>query len=361
MGMTSRERVLAAIDLDQPDRVPLDFSANAATLARLHRDLGTSTHRELLQRLYVDIVDLRGIVDPIYRGPIPQSKTLPGGVKENYWGWRTKVMHTAMGPENSFCEFALEECDTLDQLAAHTWPDPDWFDFEDLGERLGPWRDSALMASGASIWQHPTFLRGLERLLMDLLIEPVLAGYLMQKFTDFYVAYFDRMFSAAPGQIDILRIADDVGTQHGLLIGPQLFDRAFAPRLKRLVDMAHSHGVKVMFHSCGAIVPLIERIIALGVDILDPVQVAADGMDPKLIKERFGHRICLHGSIDTQRVLPYGSPETVGDTVQEMIGVLGAGGGFILAPPHVLQTDVPTENIVAMYESGHTYTHVPQK
>ena len=86
MEMTSRQRVLAAIDLCQPDRVPLDFSANAATLSRLHQDLGTSTHRELLRRLHIDIVDLRGVVDPVYRGPIPQERTLPGGVKENYWG-----------------------------------------------------------------------------------------------------------------------------------------------------------------------------------------------------------------------------------------------------------------------------------
>jgi uroporphyrinogen decarboxylase len=131
-----------------------------------------------------------------------------------------------------------------------------------------------------------------------------------------------------------------------------VFDRAFAPRLKKLVDMAHSHGVRVMFHSCGAIVPLIERIIALGVDVLDPLQVAADGMDPALIKARFGDRLCLHGSIDTQHVLPHGSPEDVSQAVQEMIEVLGHGGGFILSPSHVLQTDVPTANIVAMYETG---------
>ena len=119
---------------------------------------------------------------------------------------------------------------------------------------------------------------------MDLLEAPELADYLMDRFTDFYVAYFDRMFTAAAGRIDILRIADDLGTQHGLLISPRLFDRYFAPRLAKLVDMAHSHGVKVMFHSCGAIVPFIERIISLGVDILDPLQVAADGMDPQIIK-----------------------------------------------------------------------------
>jgi uroporphyrinogen decarboxylase len=350
--MDSRERVITAIGLGQPDRVPLDFSANAATLARLHRDLDAPTHRELLQRLHVDIVDLRGIVDPVYCGPIPEQRTLPGGVKENFWGWRTMVMQTAMGPEECFCEFVLQDKDTLEELEAHTWPQADWFDFSDLSRQLDAWADYSLMASGASIWQHPTFLRGLERLLMDLLTAPALADYLMDRFADFYVTYFDRMFAAAPGRIDVLRIADDLGMQHGLLVSPELFDRVFAPRLTKLVDMAHSHGVKVMFHSCGAIVPLIERIIALGVDVLDPLQVAADGMDPALIKARFGDRICLHGAIDTQHVLPHGSPESVAATVREMVEVLGERGGFILSPSHVLQTDVPTENVVALYDAG---------
>lgn len=353
--MNSRARVLAAIALDQPDRVPLDFSANAATLDRLSRDLDAPTHRDLLRRLHVDIVDLRGIIDPVYRGPIPYERALPGGVKENYWGWRTVVMQTAMGPEECYCEFVLEECDTLEDLEAHTWPEAEWFDFAGYGERLDEWSDFALMASGASIWQHPTFLRGIEQLLLDLVTAPEIADYMMDRFTDFYVAYFDRMFSTVPGRIDILRIADDLGMQHGLLISPALFGRALAPRLQKLVDVAHGHGVKVMFHSCGAIVPLIERIIALGVDILDPLQVAADGMDPSLVKEQFGTRICLHGSIDTQHVLPHGSPQEVSDTVRHMIDILGAGGGLILSPSHVLQTDVSTENVVAMYETAYAH------
>jgi uroporphyrinogen decarboxylase len=351
--MNPRDRVLAAVALTMPDRTPLDFSANPPTLARLNRELGTVSHRGLLQRLHVDIVDLRGAVDPIYRGPIPRERRLPGGVIENYWGWRTRLMSTATGDENCYCDFALGGCETVEQLAAHPWPKADWFDFGGFAARLDEWRGFALMATGASIWQHPSFLRGLDQLLMDLLTDPDMAAFLLDRFTEFYVSFFDRMFTAAPGRIDILRIADDLGMQDRLLIGPEIFDSFFAPRLLRLVDMAHSHGVKVMFHSCGAIAPLIDRIIALGVDILDPIQVAAKGMDPGPLKAAFGSRICLHGSIDTQYVLPRGSPAEVGRAVRDMIRILGAGGGFILAPSHVLQTDVSTENIVALYDMAH--------
>ncbi|MFW6414430.1 MAG: uroporphyrinogen decarboxylase family protein [Verrucomicrobiota bacterium] len=348
--MDSRDRVLTAINLNKPDRTPVDFSANPATLARLMKDLECETHRQLLDRLQVDIVDLRGVVDPHYQGPVPKERKLEGGITENFWGWRSKVMETATGEEISYCDFQLADCQSIEELEKHTWPSADWFDFSDFAERIRPWRDFAIMASGASIWQHPTFLRSFDQLLMDLVIQPEIAAYLLDKFTNFYVDYFDRMFSAAPGGIDILRIADDLGMQDRLLISPDLFEQFIAPRLKRLVDMAHSHGVKVMFHSCGAIVPLIDAIIDAGVDILDPLQVTAEGMEPQILKEQFGSRICLHGSIDTQHLLPQGSPEEVRKTARDMLEIMGQDGGFILAPCHVLQTDVPTENVVAMYE-----------
>lgn len=340
-----------AVNRGEPDRVPVDFGANPATLQRLQRELGCATHEALLDRLGADIVDLRGVVDPLYQGPVPKERTLADGVTENFWGWRTKVMSTATGDEICYCDFQLEGADTLDALAAHRWPEPDWFDFSDFAARLEPWRNRAIMASGASIWQHATFLRGMDALLMDMAAEPELADYVLDRFTHFYCAYFDRMFSAAPGHIDILRIADDLGMQDRLLISPGVFRQFMAPRIKKLADMAHSHGVKVMFHSCGAIVPLIDDIIAADVDILDPLQVTAKGMDPALLKDRFGNRICLHGAMDTQYLLPGGTPEEVRRTALEMIAVLGKGGGFILAPSHVLQTDVPTENIQALYET----------
>ena len=254
--MTAKERVLTAVARRQPDRMPLDFGANAFVLKRLHDDLGTTTHRQLLDRLHVDVVDLRGIVDPVYRGPIPKERILPGGIKENFWGFRTQIVETAMGPEEVYVDFVLAGAQSVDDLRAHRWPEVDWFDFSGLASRLDEWSDFAVMASGASVWQHPTFLRGIENLLTDLLAEPEMADFLIDRFTDFYLIYFDRMLTAAGGRIDILRIADDLGTQIGLLISPQVFERFFVARLRRLITMAHGYGVKVMFHSCGsAVIP----------------------------------------------------------------------------------------------------------
>jgi uroporphyrinogen decarboxylase len=220
---------------------------------------------------------------------------------------------------------------------------------------LEPWKEFAIMASGASVLQHPMLLCGMDKVLTDMALHPELACGVFDKFTDFYVAYYDKMLIEAQGRIDLFRIGDDVGTQNSLLISPAMFSQFIAPRLKLLVDLAHSHDTKVMFHSCGSITAFIDVLIEIGVDILDPIQVSAANMDPARIKADHGSRICLHGSIDTQYVLPQGSPHQVAGNVRRMIDILGPGGGFILAPCHVLQTDVPSENVCAMYETGHEY------
>lgn len=348
---TSKERVLAAIDLQVADRVPMDFSANKATLERLLKDLDCPDLFGLIKTLGADIVDLRGVVDPVYKGPVPAKRSLADGISENYWGWRTKIEQTATGPEEMFCEFILADR-SHEEIQQHLWPQVDWFDFSDFGQRLEKWQGLAVMASGPSVWQHPSFLRGLDNLMADLMLAPDTAELLMDKFTDFYVAYFDKMFSTVPGKVDILRIADDVGMQDRLIMSREMILRFIIPRLKKIVDMAHSHGVKVMYHSCGAIFEVIDDIIEAGIDILDPLQVTAKGMDPQKIKDSFGNRICLHGAIDTQYLLPEGNPGDVSRTVKEMINILSKGGGYILSPSHVLQTDVPTANISAIYETG---------
>lgn len=350
--MNSKERVLTAVGHGQPDRLPMDFHGNPWVLDRLGRDLGTSSHLELLSRLHSDIVDLRGTVDPVYCGPVPYSREIRPAVKESFWGWRQETSVTAYGPEESYVDFPLASAGSVDDLARHPWPSPDWFDFSDFASRLEPWGDFAVMATGVSVWQHPSFLRGTDNLLVDMMVEPEMAAFLLDRFTDFYLGYFDRMLSAAGGRIDILRQADDLGTQRALLFSPGLFRSYIKPRIARFADLAHSHGAKFMFHSCGAILPLIDDLIEAGVDILDPLQALAEGMEPQGLKASYGDRICLHGGIDTQYLLPKGSPEEVGLETRRRALILGAGGGYILAPCHVLQLDVPTANVLAMADTG---------
>lgn len=353
--MNSKERVLAAANLKQPDRIPVDFSANRWTLEKLYIDTGTRDYRRLLEFFHSDILDIRGVIDPVYKGPVPFLREFENGIRENFWGWRTKIVQTAAGPEEFFAEFVLKDASSIREVAEHNWPKVDWFDFSDFSSMLDSWQDFAVMASGASIWQHPSFLRSPDSLLMDIAMSDEIGVFIIDKYVEFYVKFFDKMFSSAPGKVDILRIADDIGMQDRLLFSPGQFKDFLAPRIKKIVDMAHSHNVKVMFHSCGAIEPLIEDIISIGVDILDPLQVTAAGMEPKILKGKYGRRICLHGSIDTQYLLPQGSVEDVRIKVKNMIDVLGKDGGFILSPTHVLQNDVPVENIKALYSTANKF------
>ena len=350
--MNSRQRVLTAINLQIPDRLPVDFSANKWVLSNIKAKLGLDDHKSILKYFNADIVDLRDVEQPEYKGKVPFSKRVEGGITENFWGWRTTVRQTPTGEEEMFCDFVLQNAQTLREVESHIWPAVDWFDFTDFDKHLDKWSEFAIMATGASIWQHPSFLRGLDTLLMDVVLDNEVGIYVIDKFTDFYISYFDKMICASKGRIDILRIADDLGMQDRLLVSPDIFRRVFAPRIKRIVDMAHSHDVKVMFHSCGAIYPLIESIIETGVDVLDPIQVTANGMDTKKLKSNFGDRICFHGSIDTQYLLPQASPQEVAGAVRDMFEILGKGGGFILSPSHILQTDVPLENIQALYSTA---------
>jgi uroporphyrinogen decarboxylase len=353
--MNSKERVLSAINLEVPDRVPMDFSANEGTLNKIYNHLRVNSHKELLETLHVDILDMRGVIDPVYQGPVPEKNDIGNGIIQNYWGWRQKTMQTATGPEEMFVDFIFKNVNNIKEMEKHHWPEIDWFDFSDIAERLKSWQNFAIMVSGPSIFQHPSFLRGLDNLLIDMMVNQEIAHYLMNKFTDFYVKYFDKLITATGNQVEILRIADDLGMQNGPLISEKVFNDFFVPKLIKIIDMAHSHGVKVMFHSCGSIINFIDRIIEIGIDILDPIQVRAKGMDPMYLKKNYNDKICFHGSIDTQYTLPVGSAEEVEKEVKKMIEILGENGGFILAPSHVLQTDVPLNNIEALYIAGYKY------
>jgi len=350
--MDSKERVWTAIRRAEPDRLPLDFQANPWVLERLHRDLGTTSHRQLLEGLHCDIVDLRGVVEPRYVGPIPPSRELGNGIRENFWGWRQKIIQSATGPEDCFVQFVLAKATSIEDYQRHRWPQADWFDFSHYAEALPDWNGMALLASGASVFQHATFLRGIDALLMDMAVQPEMAHWLMDRFTHFYLDFFDRLLSAAGGRIDILRVADDLGTQRGLFFSPDMFRMFLKPRLKKLADLAHHHQAAFMFHSCGAIRPLIDDLIEIGVDILDPLQAAAEGMDPQTLKDAYGDRLCLHGGICTQYLLPRGTVDQVRREVQRRCEILGRRGGYIVAPCHVLQTDVPTENILAAIQAA---------
>jgi uroporphyrinogen decarboxylase len=244
----------------------------------------------------------------------------------------------------------LWDARSLGDLEKHAWPTPDIFDYSVMAEQCQRYGGYAVMYEGADLFTRPCILRNMENVMLDMVERPEMAHYLFEKFTSFYVEDITRAVEATGGRIDLYCEWSDYGTQRGPLISVAMFREFIAPYLKRLVELCRASGVKFMAHSCGAIRTFIPELIAMGVDVLDPIQVTAAGMEPAGLKTDFGSKIAFHGGVSTQTTLPFGSPGDVREAVRLLVATLGAGGGYILASSHDISADTPPENIVAMYD-----------
>ena len=360
--MDARTRVRTALDHREPDRVPAMMSASQFVVERLKAHLRVESDRDLLRALHIDVYDMRGIdyksgIGARFIGP-PEL-----GIPEDWHGdffllfnYHEQIVETSFGPSHAMGAPVLAGYATIDDLARFPWPQPDWFDYSTLRAQLEPWSDFAIAATGCSVFQHPTLFRGIERLLLEMGTDPPIAEYIMDRVTDFYCGYFERVFAEVGDLIDLFRIADDIGAQNNLFISPKMLDRFLAPRVKRCIDLAHRHGIKVIFHTDGNVRPAIPRLIEWGVDVLDPVQPEIPSLDAVELKRTYGDVLGFSGGVSAQEVLPFGDVQAVRAEVMRVIDALAPSGGYILSPGHpCFQVDVPVENIVAMYETGFEY------
>lgn len=340
--MRPRDRVLAALAHETTDRVPRDFWAEPPTMNRLFAHLGHSDEERLLRDLGIDLRHLDAITPP--------PREIGGGVYQTLWGERFIYNPTPWGPMREDVKGALAGATALAELEAFPWPTPDDYDYSQLRALCRRHDDYALIYGFADVWQRPALVRGWEGMFLDMALRPEWAHFLSRTFTDFYLEDYTRAQEAAGGRIDLFLLISDLGGQTGPLISLDHFRQFVAPYLKEMAERIHQLGARVMYHSCGAVAPFIPELIGLGIDILDPLQPAVPEMAPEALAAAFGERICFHGGLDMQSVLPHGSPEEVRDEVRRYCEALGGKGGYILAPTHLFQPDVPPENILAMYE-----------
>lgn len=340
--MDSRERVLASISHQRPDRVPCDLWAEPGVWERLKKDLGVSSEEDVRKALAVDIR---------YISPIYPPDTISNGVKQNMWGERWEKTSTVYGLEWEHTRGVLFEAQTLADLEAFPWPTCDQVDYSRVREDVRRYDGYAIFYGNADFFERPGLVRGLENILVDVMINQDMVDYLQERFVSFFIEDFHRTMEAAGGKIDVFWALTDLGTQERLLMGRDAMDRHIFKPLKRLADVVHREGVKLMFHSCGAVREVIPDLIASGVDILNPLQPAAKGMEPAGLKRDFGKDIAFHGGIDIQYLLPQKTPEVVAAEAQRVAGILSEHGGYVLSPSHNLQLDTPTENILAMYRT----------
>ena len=359
--MTGKQRLLAAVEHSEPDRVPVDFAATGEVLDRLYRELDP-TYEGLLQRFGVDLRR----VNPRYVGPAidrPVSELFIGAmVAQNsdrtlvdIWGRTYRETEYSTGKYLEMVKWPLAEAESVDDVAGHAFPDPEWFDYSGLAEQARAAGEYAVESGWVRILNTAFELRGMDRLMFDMATDPDLAHAIISGVTDFFLKDTRRALDAADGAVDIFCFGDDYGTQHGCLISPAMWDEFVRPYFAKVVDLVRSYGVKVYLHSCGSVRELIPRLIDIGVDILDPIQAMAERMAASELKARFGKDICFHGGLDTQHTIPFGTPGEVRELVRQKLSELAPGGGYIAAPDHHLQADVPTENILALYEAFHEF------
>jgi uroporphyrinogen decarboxylase len=365
--MTPRERVRTALDHREPDRVPVDLGGwqsgiSYETYEPLKELLGIDEPTSIEERVqglaWVDEPVLRRFgVDTRYvfprgsRGDGTISKPDDRFVDE--WGieWFRPV-------DSYYYDIfsAPLRVSTRAGIDAHRWPAGIGREREAQLKREaeGISRGGyALFTCLAGVFEQATYLRGMDRLFIDLIQDPGYFRTLLEKVLQVEMDMYAPFFDAVGDRLDVVQYWGDLGSQQGPLISPAHYREYVKPLEAELVRFTKSRtGARVCLHSCGAVAEFIPDLIDAGYDVLNPVQTTARGMDPVRLKREFGKDMVFWGGVDTQRTLPFGTKTDIRAAVENLIGALGAGGGYILAPCHNIQALTPPENVIAAFEAA---------
>jgi uroporphyrinogen decarboxylase len=344
--ITSRERVLAALRHQYPDRVPFSwgFGPTEEMIAVLERELAEQD---------IHWQTLRSVADDIFRGPNPLlvGYTLPADT--DIWGIRRVTTAYDGGAYGEFSYYPLAGVETVEAINAHPWPNPDAFDWSGYQELLmlrNPDQQKALLITGGNPFEIYCWMTGLEEAIVNLIAAPevVVAG--LEHITGFFETMLTRTLQACAPLVDLVFFADDLGSQTGLLISRAMYREILMPfhcRLTACVEELAPHAAR-MLHSDGAVFDILPELIEAGFTVFEAVQTDATGMDPQRLKDAFGNALTFHGGISVQHLLPRADADTVCVETQRLVSIFGEGGGYIAAPSHAIQFGTPVENVMAM-------------
>ncbi len=375
---THKERLLMALNHEQPDRNPMDLGGRQTTLSILAYEnlknylslshLPTKVMAHSWQTCFIDEAVLE-MFDIDTRHVRPASKvndvigeTLATGESDNIfvdeWGVKRKIA----GDYANLIDHPLRTAN-LEDLEDFPWPDSaDNYDFQGLREptrklyEQGEYALVGSLGSPGNIFEQAWYLRGLSEFMKDLIKNKDFAHAVMRRILDIRKRNVELYLNEVGEFIDVVQLADDMASQDNLLISPKHYREIVKPYQLELCQHVKSlTNAKIYFHSCGSISPLLDELIEIGVEILNPVQVSAANMDTQDLKKRYGKKLSFWGAIDTFEVLPNGSASDVQAEVHKRICDLGKSGGYVMGPVHNICSDVPPENVVAMYEAGLKY------
>jgi uroporphyrinogen decarboxylase len=353
--MTSKERVLKTLAHQEPDRVPINYSANPGIDGRLkeHFGLKPDDGEGLIRALDVDF---RSVGAP-YRGPRLHKDIPERGVLVDDWGIHRRWIEHESGGYWDYCDFPLRDA-APETIINWPLPSPDDFDYSQVVANCKKNCQYCVFTGSAGladIINSTGMIRSMEQTLVDLALdeEPLL------KFIDRRLAITlevtARTLEAAKGGIDLLWIGEDLGTQIGPMISLDLFRKHIRPRHQRFVDLAKSFQLPVIIHSCGSSSWAFEDFIEMGIKGVETLQPEASNMAPEYLKKTFGKSLAFHGCISTAGPVATGSARDTEEYCRRTLEIMMPGGGYCFAPTHALQDNSPTENVVAMYEAAQKY------
>ena len=301
--MTPRERWLAVLTGSKPDRLPMDYWGTPEATTKVMRHLGCATRWQMFEKLHIDRVVA---VAPEYIGPkLPRSTDM--------YGRKYKQVSYGSGRYKECIFNPLADFATVEQIQAnYTWPKTEWFDYSVIRRQIrGKKQHYPIQGGGSEPFLIYAELRGREQAYMDLVLKPEIVHYCLDKLFDFCYENTVRIYEQIPGQVLLSYVAEDFGGQENLLFSPKVIRTFFIPRMKRMIDLAHQAGAYAFFHSDGAIRTIIPDMIAAGIDILNPIQWRSPGMERSALKRDFGDAVVLHGGVDNQYTLPFGTVDEV--------------------------------------------------
>ena len=343
-SMTPRERWLAAVRHETPDRVPMYYRATEEATEKLLAHTGCADTNELCDRLHID--RMAG-VSPRYVGP-----DRPAG--SDLYGRKYRNVEYDGGTYRECVHHPLGQYETVAQIEAdYVWPTADWYDYSDLPRQLEGAEDRVLAAGGSEPFLVYKQLRGEEQAFVDLAAYPDIVHYCVGKLYDYCYENTRRIYEAIPGKVMVTSVAEDMGAQDRLLYSRAHLEEFFFPYMMRMMDLAHEAGAYVNTHSDGAVLEIIPDLLEMGMDILNPIQWRCAGMERENLKAQFGDRLVFEGAMDNQYTIPFGTVDEVRQEVRDNIRILGEGGGFVLTPCHNIQVVGPPENVVAMFETAY--------
>ena len=367
--MNSRERVLCALNHETPDRVPLDLGGVVTSFTNnayknIVEYLGIKNPKAPLggYNLRIDIdeeilqyfnVDTRNV----YTNPLESWETeyYDDGSFDSEMGIHYKVVgdYSEM-VKHPFADIGVEE---LSKIKFPNMKHPSRY--KGMKEKCLKFKhDGFAVVSGslASVFELSMYTRGMENFLVDLIVDKDFAELLMDKIVEMQIDYYTGLLDEVGDSFDVVCMADDLGTQTSPLLSIPLFQEMVKPRLEKIYRYIRSRtSAKIFHHTCGASYDFIGDLIDIGMDILNPVQPSAFGMDREKLKKNFGDKITFWGGIDIQHTLPRGTAEEIKNEVHTTIDILGRNGGLVLAPAHNVQADVPPQSLELMCKEATAY------